>query len=289
SCPMWLIDKWIGEYGLDVTRQMLSTSVGRPPVTARVNTTLITAEKLCEQLKAEGIECERAEFPEGCVKILGGSPEKTRCYKQGLFHVQDVSSQLCCMALDPKPGMTVLDVCSAPGGKSFTIAELMENKGRLLSFDLHENRVRLIRSGAERLKLDIIEESPNDAKKYKEDMPLADRVLCDVPCSGLGVIRRKPEIKYKAPGEFERLPEIQYDILSVSSRYVKEGGVLVYSTCTLSRAENDNVVDRFLKEHEDFTSCPIGGVFGDEFKASITPGKFGSDGFFIAKLMRKRK
>ena len=286
SCPLWLVDKWVREYGMDIAQQMLRTSTGRPPVMVRVNTTKTTADKLYEQLKAEGVECEVMSFPTGCVKILGGSPEKTLAYRQGLFHVQDISSQLCCKALDPQAGMIMLDICSAPGGKSFTSAELMENKGRLLSFDLHENRVRLIRNGAARLGLGMIEASPNDAKKYKEDMPLADRVLCDVPCSGLGVIRRKPEIKYKDPAEFERLPEIQFAILSTSSRYVKEGGVLVYSTCTLSRAENDEVIDRFLSENNDFSPCPIGGVFGDEYKASITPERFGSDGFFIAKLMR---
>lgn len=287
SCPMWLVDKWVDEYGITTAKEMLRSSVGRAPVTARVNTTKVTSDKLCEQLRSEGIDCEPASFPEGCIKILGGSPENTLAYKQGLFHVQDISSQLCCKALDPQAGMTVLDVCSAPGGKSFTIAELMENKGSLLAFDLHENRVRLIRSGAARLGLDIISAQPNDAKKLREDMPEADRVLCDVPCSGLGVIRRKPEIKYKSPEEFARLPDIQYDILSVSSGYVRQGGVLVYSTCTLSRAENDDVVDRFLSEHNDFAPAPIGGAFGEEFKASITPGRFDSDGFFIAKLIRK--
>ena len=287
SCPLWLVEKWVDEYGLGIANEMLRSSVGRPPVTARVNTTNITPDKLCEQLRNEGVDCEEVRFPEGCIKILGGSPENTKAYKQGLFHVQDISSQLCCKALDPQAGMTVLDICSAPGGKSFTIAELMENKGRLLAFDLHENRVRLIRGGAERLGLDIISAEPNDAKKFKEDMPQADRVLCDVPCSGLGVIRRKPEIKYKSPEEFSRLPEIQFEILSVSSDYVKQGGVLVYSTCTLSRAENDDVIDKFLSKHKDFAPSSIGGAFGDDFKASITPDKLNSDGFFIAKLIRK--
>lgn len=286
SCPLWLVQKWTDEYGAKTAKDMLRTSTGRPPVTARVNTTKTTPEKLCELLISEVVGCETVSFPEGCVKITGGSPENTEAYKQGLFHVQDISSQLCCAAVDPKPGMTVLDICSAPGGKSFTMAELMENKGRLLAFDLHENRVRLIRKGAQRLGLDIISAEPNDAKIFKSDMPQADRVLCDVPCSGLGVIRRKPEIKYKSPEEFERLPDIQLAILSASSGYIKKGGVLVYSTCTLSRAENDDVIDRFLSENKDFSPCPIGGALGDSFKASITPDKFGSDGFFIAKLIR---
>ena len=286
SCPLWLVEKWISAYGEQTALQMLKASVGRPPVTARVNTLRTTPEALCEMLSREGVACEGLDLPTGCIKILGGSAEKTQAYRQGLFHVQDISSQLCAAALDARVGMTVLDICSAPGGKAFTIAEHMENKGRLLAFDLHENRVRLIRSGAERLGLDIITASPNDAKKYKEDMPQADRVLCDVPCSGLGVIRRKPEIKFKSNDEFERLPEIQLSILSTSSRYVKKGGVLVYSTCTLSRAENDEVIDRFLSENNEFSPDPIGGVFGESYKASITPKRFDSDGFFIARLKR---
>ena len=286
SCPLWLVEKWISEYGEKTALQMLRTSVGRAPVTARVNTTRTSAQELCRLLDEEGIKCEISAYPEGSVKISGGNVEGTNAYKQGLFHVQDISSQLCAAALDAHEGMTVLDICSAPGGKSFTIAELMGNKGRLLAFDLHENRVRLIRSGAYRLGLDIITASPNDAKKFNENMPLADRVLCDVPCSGLGVIRRKPEIKYKTPEELERLPGIQYDILKTSSEYVKKGGVLVYSTCTLSKAENDDVIDRFLSENKDFSPDPIGGALGESFKASITPERFDSDGFFIARLKR---
>ena len=286
SCPMWLVEKWINEYGEQTAQKLLSSSLGRAPITARVNTTKTTAAELCRELESEGVKCESLTLLDSCIKLMGGSPENTRAFKNGLFHVQDISSQLCAAALDASPGMTVLDICSAPGGKAFTVAEHMGNKGRLLAFDLHENRVRLIKSGAQRLGLDIIDARANDAKKFSEDMPLADRVLCDVPCSGLGVIRRKPEIKYKNPEEFARLPEIQLDILSMSSRYVKKGGVLIYSTCTLSRAENDEVIDRFLSENEEFSAKPLGGLFGDSCKVSITPDKFDSDGFFIAKLKR---
>ena len=286
SCPLWLVQKWIDEYSEDIAQQMLKASVGRPPVTARVNTIKTTPAKLCEMLEDEGVSCECVKEPEGCIRLSGAAVENTNAFKQGLYHIQDISSQLCAMALDAKEGMTVIDVCSAPGGKSFTVAELMKNSGRLLAFDLHENRVKLIRSSAARLGLDIIEASANDAKVFDEKMPLADRVLCDVPCSGLGVIRRKPEIKYKDPADLERLPDIQLDILRTSSRYVKKCGVLVYSTCTLSRAENDDVIEKFLSENKAFAPDKIGGAFGELAKASITPKTFDSDGFFIAKLRR---
>ena len=286
SCPLWLVEKWYAEYGEDTARAMLSSSCGRAPVTVRVNTVKSCAEDAIKTLEDDGIKAVKDKNIEDCLIISGGDIEKTDAFKKGLCHVQDISSQLCCKALDARPGMTVLDLCAAPGGKSFTIAEHMENRGTLSSFDLHDNRVRLIRSGAERLGLDIIDARANNAKIFDENIGFADRVLCDVPCSGLGVIRRKPEIKYKDPSEFERLPQIQYEILECSSGYVKKGGVLVYSTCTLSRAENDEVVDRFLSLHSDFSMCELGEPFINECKASITPDRFGSDGFFIAKLKR---
>ena len=168
---------------------------------------------------------------------------------------------------------------------------MMNNKGSVFAFDLHENRVKLIRQGAERLGLSIISADTNNGKAYNPSIPSADRVLCDVPCSGLGVIRRKPEIKYKNSDDFINLPEIQYNILDTSSQYVKKGGVLVYSTCTLSRAENDDVVNKFLKNHQDFMPCNLDEkLFGKEcgFKITITPDKYNSDGFFIAKMIKSR-
>ena len=164
----------------------------------------------------------------------------------------------------------------------------MENKGKVLCFDIYENRVNLIKKGAKRLHLDIIEAAVGDAGVFNEALPLADRVLCDVPCSGLGIIRRKPEIKYKDKNEFDDLPDIQYKILKNASRYVKPDGKLLYSTCTLSKAENDDVVDRFLKENEDFAPDTFF-VNGEEFsRITLMPHKNYSDGFFIS-IFRKVK
>ena len=291
SCPLWLVEKWGREYGEDVLQSMLKTSFGQPPTTVRANTLLSCLDEIVSSLNEDGFKSEKNPTAKDALNIYGGSVETTQAYKKGLVHVQDMASQLCCKAVDPQPGETVLDICSAPGGKTFTMAELMENRGRILAFDLHENRVKLIRKGAERLGLSIVSAQTNNGKVFNESLPMADRVLCDVPCSGLGVIRRKPEIKYKNPEDFENLPAIQYEILETSSRYVKQGGVLVYSTCTLSRAENDEVADKFLQNHKDFKPCPLGEDFPCEkggTRITITPDKFNSDGFFIAKFIRMR-
>ena len=187
-------------------------------------------------------------------------------------------------------GETVIDMCAAPGGKSFSMAEAMENKGRLLSFDLYEARTELIKSGAKRLGLDIITAGVNDALLPNENIPKADRVLCDVVCSGLGVIRRKPEIKYKPKAEIAGIPEIQRKILDTSKNYVKTGGLLVYSTCTLNPEENEAVVEAFLANNLDFTAEPIssdipGGEGG--YYRSFFPHITGGDGFFAASFRRK--
>lgn len=292
SCPLWLVKKWNDEYGREICLNMLETSVGRAPASVRINTVYHDMNSTLDMLLEDGVTFEINGCLPDCANVcFSHSVEKTKAYAEGRFHVQDISSQLCCAALDPQENDIVLDLCSAPGGKTFTVAERMKNHGRVLAFDLHENRVKLIKSGAERLGLSCVEARVNNAKLFNPDLPAADRVLCDVPCSGLGVIRRKPEIKYKSPKDFERLPEIQYDILKTSSAYVKQGGVLVYSTCTVSRAENDEVADRFLKENPDFEPAPLGECFGDfknECRVTITPAKWGSDGFFIAKFIRRR-
>ena len=262
--------------------------VGQAPVTVRVNTMRMPLEDVMSVLQKDGFGVERVDTVPDCLRICGSGIEQSSAYKAGLVHVQDVSCQLCCQALDANAGDTVLDICSAPGGKAFTVAEIMRNNGSVLAFDLHENRVRLIRQGAERLGLSIISAQTNDGKVFSNKMPLADRILCDVPCSGLGVIRRKPEIKYKDLSEFDRLPQIQYDILNTSAGYLKVGGILVYSTCTLSKAENEQVTDRFLNEHPDYAKGTLPDVLGGEHRVTITPDRFGSDGFYIAIFTRLR-
>ena len=288
SCPMWLVEKWVREYGEETAASLVKTSVGKAPVTVRANTLRMSVKEIAEILESDGFYAENTIL-DSCLSISGsGAVEETKAYKLGLFHVQDISSQICAEALGAKSGETVLDMCSAPGGKAFTIAEAMENKGKVLAFDLHESRVNLIKDGSERLGLSIIKAEQNDAAVHSDKIPLADRILCDVPCSGLGVIRRKPEIKYKNYDDFKELPELQLEILKNASKYLKVGGVLIYSTCTVSKAENDLVVDRFLRENPNFQGVPVYEKFPElsDYKATVIPEYFNSDGFFISKLKR---
>ncbi len=288
SSPQWLVNKLIEEYGESAAVSLLKSYCEKPPVTVRLNTLKGSDGDILREM--EELQPQMCSMPEHCAAL--GNPAavtKSEAFKNGMFHVQDIASQLCCMALSPKEGETVLDMCSAPGGKAFTMAQLMNGKGSIYAFDLHESRVRLIQKGAQRLGLSNIIAECGDASKHNEDIPPADKILCDVPCSGLGVIRRKPEIKYKAPEEFEKLPEIQYGILENAASYLKIGGELVYSTCTLSRAENDEVIKRFLENHSDYKGISfledLGEPFGG-YRATLVPEYFGSDGFFISKLRR---
>lgn len=289
SCPEWLVNMWLRDYGEEIALSILRSSLGRPPTTVRFNTCKFDTKDILSELASDDIEAVPNGVIPDCYDLKNcGFAEKLSAYKKGMLHVQDASCQLCASELGAKEGETVLDVCSAPGGKAFTIAEIMNDHGKILAFDLHENRAKLITEGAKRLNLDIITASTNNAKLFNEALPMADRVLCDVPCSGLGVIGRKPEIKYNYASESDlsQFPIVQYEILKTSSRYLRPGGTLVYSTCTLNRAENDLIAEKFLRENPDFEGTKL--THFDDYKATITPAtcQFGGDGFFMAKFTR---
>lgn len=287
SCPEWIVGLWLRDYGESLTMQLLESSVGKAPMTAKLNTYKFPLEDILEELSRDHVSAKILPECEGSAELCGcGSVEKLSAYQNGMLHIQDYSCQICCRELAPRAGETVLDLCSAPGGKAFTIAELMSDSGRILAYDLHPNRVRLISSGAKRLGLKSITAAPNNAKLFNDNIPAADKILCDVPCSGLGVIRRKPDIKYRSMEELSGLAAAQLAILSTSAKYLKIGGELVYSTCTLRREENDGIVDRFLSENTDFEPVKLKSF--TDWKVTITPNMFGSDGFFIAKIRRKR-
>lgn len=276
SCARWIVKMWMKEYGADRTEKMLKSAFGRPPVYARVNTGLCDSDDLIYELADDGVRAE--EYNENCVIVENsGSIEQLRAYKNGLFHVQDLSSQLCCEALAPKPGETVIDLCAAPGGKTFTLAEIMNGDGTVYSSDIYEKRCDLISQGACRLGLNNVKVRTADASVYEPELPKADRVLCDVPCSGLGVIRRKPEIKYKRKDELTGLPEIQKSILMNARNYVKPGGRLVYSTCTLCRAENEEIAEWFAENDPEFRLVSMN---------TRIPGECDGDGFFYAVFDR---
>ncbi len=292
SCPVTLIKKWMAEYDKSDIISLLESSVKSSDITVKVNNTKISCDELISKFEKYSVFATKCSMLDNCLKLRNsGSIEKFSLYMDGLFHVQDISSQLCCMALNVNQDDSVLDICAAPGGKTFTIAEMAGGRCKITACDLHQKRVDLIKNGAERLGLTNINAIQNDAKIYNEDIGLFDKILCDVPCSGFGVIRSKPEIKYKSLKDIDNLPEIQYSILKMASRYLKVGGELVYSTCSINRDENDKIIDRFLNEFPEFCGVnfleDIGRPFGG-YKATIFPCDFDSDGFFVSKIKKVR-
>ena len=274
SVPEPLAEHFDRSYGRDGLDGLLEAMSREPKVGLRVNTLKISLDKALDKLG--GVKSELAD---GIILTDGLDEQAKAGISDGLWFVQDEASRAATVLLGAKPGETVVDTCACPGGKSFSAAIDMENRGRVFSYDLHRNKLSLIEKGADRLGLTIIETGERDAREPRGELiGKADRVLCDAPCSGLGVIAKKPDIRYKNLDDIRRLPEIQYGILCGAAEYVRSGGVLVYSTCTLNPDENENVVIRFAAEHADFEIQSMKTFF---------PHKDGCDGFFAAKMVRK--
>ena len=265
-----------------------------PQTVVQVNTLKITRDGLLERLAAEGVAATPHGWMPDCL-ILGGtgSIEKLPSFQQGLFYVQDPASKLSVQCAGLQEGFRVLDCCAAPGGKSFAAAIAMHGTGRITSCDVHPHKVSLIENGAGRLGLENITARLQDASvfvpEWEEQM---DAVLVDAPCSGLGIIRKKPDIRYRDLKETEALPELQKSILWNQARYVKKGGVLLYSTCTLLPRENEEVVAAFLAAHPEFSleKLALPPVFPENETGMLTllPGQRDTDGFFISKMWRNR-
>ena len=280
-----LCKRFLDIFGKDKTESVL-TSIGcPPPTTLRVNTLKCDRDLLLQNidgstptdLSPHGLRVK------GAVRELFG-------FDEGLFFVQDEASQICVEALDVKEGMTLLDICACPGSKSFGAAINMNNTGSVHCFDLHAKKLSLITSGAQRLGLDNISVREQDGRhQLDEFVGIADRVLCDVPCSGFGVLSKKPELRYKDPSVSDALPDIQSAILNNACRYVKRGGVLVYSTCTVFPEENEKNVERFLNSNPDFYLTPfsVGSLDVPSGYITLLPDEHPTDGFFIAKLTRR--
>ena len=250
SCPVEVINSFINDYGIENAKSLLQESLKPAPITVRVNTLKCSVNDFVDKI---GVETE-VILPEGAVLFKKGiSVSNCNLYNNGYYFVEDTASQTAVLVLSPQKGERMLDMCAAPGGKTFASAILMENVGEIISCDLYSHKVSLIENGAKRLGLDIISPLVCDATEYNPDLGKFDCILCDVPCSGLGIIRRKPEIKYKNPAKFEDLPALQYTILTNAVKYLKKGGRILYSTCTLRKAENEKVIERFLKENNNFT------------------------------------
>ncbi len=289
ACPKWILSLWKKQYGFDFAEQTALSMLEAPNVDLRVNPLITCAEALKAELEQAGFAVRQHEHLPHCLSVTqtAQSIDKLASYQKGAFYVQDIASQYCVSVLDAKPGERILDMCAAPGGKSIGAAMDMGNKGEICSFDLYEHKVKLIEQNAARLGLTAIKAGIGDAAVFDAKLGQFDRVLCDVPCSGLGVMRRKPEIRFKDEKDVKALPELQYKILCNATRYVKKGGVLIYSTCTVNKEENAAVCARFLKEHTNFAaeavSESIGGM-ADAYGMQLLPQLTGSDGFYFAKL-----
>ena len=278
SFPEWIVIRFVSQFGIEKTKDIFTEMLKKSDVYLRVNNTKISVDDLIDKLHNEGVETEKAEI-ENSLKVISSlsAIDSLSSYKNGYFHVQDLSSQICAASLDLGENMRVLDICAAPGGKSFTAAEIMNGTGEVVSCDLYDHRVKLISSGAKRLSLHNIKTLTGDASIYNDKLGEFDRVLCDAPCSGLGIIGRKPDIKFKNEDEIKDLPEIQYNILKNAAKYVRPNGKIVYSTCTVLREENEDVFDRFISSNPHFKVIS---------KLTILPSEKGGDGFFIAVAER---
>jgi len=275
SYPEWMVKRWINELGEEECEQLLAAGNANPPVIVRVNSLKATEDKLCDTMEFSKMAVEGALLYNGKGSLVQYSE-----FKNGLYSVQDTASQLAVITLAPQAGEKILDVCAAPGGKTTHIAELMQNKGEVVAWDIYEHKTDTIKRAAERLGITIIKAELHNAKEpvpeYKEGF---DKVLVDAPCSGLGIIRKKPDIKWQRTEEsIPSLVREQEQILEVACTYVKKGGSMVYSTCTITPEENIDRVNAFLKEHSEFELISA---------RTLYPHTDGTDGFFISLLKRR--
>lgn len=295
SVPESVVRLWINSYGELCTEEILKSLFGRPKICCRVNTLKTNSDILIAELEKQGVNAAESDIlPDALYLEHTGSLERLKAYRDGLMHIQDVSSQLCVNLLSPKPRQIMLDVCSAPGGKSFTAAQYMNDRGKIFACDMYEHKLSLIKAGAKRLGISSIVTLLRDAERGEINLPSADRILCDVPCSGLGIMSRKPEIRYKDNIVDNDLPDLQYKILSQSAKYLAPGGMLVYSTCTLNPNENNKNAERFLCEHPDFYGIKLKlpekikrSLDEKPYEITLMPRSGGTDGFYISLFGRK--
>lgn len=279
SYAPWIVELWLDEFGVDYTEELLAAGNETPQNTIRLNWLKVVKQDLIQLLEDKGYEVEQGEMCSNALYVKGSRLLETEMYKMGLFSVQDESSMLVAEKMNPQQGELIMDLCAAPGGKTMAIAERMNNTGRIIASDVYRRKLDLIDREADRLGVKIVETRSWDATRVDSSMiGKADRVLVDAPCSGLGVVRRKPEIKYKEKtDDMDSLPKKQLAILSAAAQYVKVDGTLVYSTCTINPYENRNVVSEFLKKNSKFKV---------EEMTQLLPNKDHTDGFFICVMKR---
>ncbi|MCX7884351.1 MAG: 16S rRNA (cytosine(967)-C(5))-methyltransferase RsmB [Caloramator sp.] len=297
SHPEWFVKKFINELGEEFTIDLMKKNNTPSELTARVNTLKISKEDLVKILESKGIEVQNGRLYESIIFKGYSNIEKSYEFNNGYFIIQDESSMLSSKILNPMPSERIIDMCSAPGGKATHIAQLMLNKGEIFSFDIYEHKLKLINENAKKLGIDIIKTQLRDATIYYEDLKdSADKVLVDAPCSGLGLIRKKPEIRWNInEDDIIELSKVQKAIINNAAKYVKQKGILLYSTCTISTEENENIIFDFLKNNKNFDLIDICAYIPKEFKndnckkgfIKLYPNVNNCDGFFIAKFERK--
>ncbi len=296
SCPREHIRAWRDAYGEDIMHGLLDSLNEAPPIYIRVNTMVTTTAALREQLAQAAIDTQPVQGLPDALRVL--SPQVLHDLPSSIrrgFYFQDAASQWCCYALGAKPGERIADVCAAPGGKSLTVAQYMQNIGQIDASDLYAHKCATITQRANELALSCIHVTQQDASAVPDEAITEqyDRVICDVPCSGMGVVRRKPEIRYKNPTDFAELPGLQLTILSQAAKLVRPGGILQYSTCTLRPQENEDVISSFLKSHPTFSprilpldTCFAQAGLSPSHHITLFPHCHGTDGFFIAGFKR---
>lgn len=280
SYPLWMVKRFIEDFGIDRAEEIMKAGNEKPETVIRANTLKISADELFTKISEKALE------KDGNMITLdhAGSVSELYGWSEGLFTVQAKPFEKTAELLDVKPGMTVLDACAAPGGKTTYIAELMKNEGEVFAFDIYEHKLKLIDDAAKRLSLNIIKTAVHDASKENEKLlGKCDRVLLDVPCSGTGIIRRRPDIKWNRK-EDEDFSSLQLEILKKQSRCLKQGGILVYSTCSVDKRENEEVIDKFLKEAKDFKLLPFEG--GEKGYRTFYPDTDNVDGAFICRMKK---
>ena len=293
SMPVWVIEALLKEKNIEEVEQICKASNIRPKVTIRINTLKTNKQELENLLRKRNITAKEGRFEDFLVLEKAKNIEKLDLFKQGYFTIQDEGAGLIAKVLNPKAGEWILDACSSPGGKTTYMAELMKNKGEIIAWDLHPHRVKLVEENAKRLGIDMITVQCQDATIYKEEYKEKfDKILLDVPCLGMGVLKRKPDIKWKRKKEdMTDIIKIQESILETCSKYLKPQGQIVYSTCSIIREENDCIIEKFLQKNKNFECAEIEGLEIEKSEKVIKKIQLyqnnETDGFFICKLQKK--
>lgn len=305
SMPLWIVRRWLDTYGLEITISLLAYSQSSPKQCLRINENAVEVKAVLSILERAGLEVEASNVVPSCVRILSkgkfkGPLEKLPGYSEGLFSIQDEASQLVSFAVGAKAGDLVIDLCAAPGGKTLHMSEMMQNKGKILAVDKSEQRLSVLKNNRQRLSITNVEVIEGDGRNLKLDTK-ADRVLVDAPCSGTGVLNRRSDLRYhRREEDIKSLAELQWELLVNAADLVKPGGVLVYSTCSVEKEENDQIVDKFLEQYKDFEYEPLTKVVQafkappfslepDVGKIQLLPTMQGFSGFFLARFRRKEQ